>query len=266
MPRKDHVDWTEQKDQQIRRLRLAGVSYGSIANEMGLTKGQVIGRADRIGLRAETQSEERKFGRAKQHEHQNHGATKAIGSEQPGTRATKASGSEQPSLRATTARVKKPPRDRAHQAIGTEQPTPRAPQASAREQPPVRAPATKEEYHESRASKKPRGGFEFSTAKKVKRQQNPERAQRACRSATATQKLRRKLGLSSVERFIKPLAKTTGIRFRTCQFIQGHATADESCKCGAPTDGGPWCDEHRQRIWIPNSTSDGEPFIPWSWR
>ncbi len=41
-----------------------------------------------------------------------------------------------------------------------------------------------------------------------------------------------------------------GLRFKTCQWIDGEATADDGCKCGELTSfGGPWCPAHHARIW-----------------
>lgn len=36
----------------------------------------------------------------------------------------------------------------------------------------------------------------------------------------------------------------TDMRFKTCQFIEGKPTFSDNCKCGQPTDGGPWCEVH----------------------
>ena len=37
-------------------------------------------------------------------------------------------------------------------------------------------------------------------------------------------------------------------RFKTCQYIAGEPSADDACKCGAPTDeGGVYCARHRAR-------------------
>ncbi len=36
-----------------------------------------------------------------------------------------------------------------------------------------------------------------------------------------------------------------GMRFATCQWIAGQPSADDACKCGRPTVGGPWCAEHK---------------------
>jgi len=44
--------WTPERTEDLRRLRLVdGLDYDTIAQRMGLTRGQVIGKAQRIGLR-----------------------------------------------------------------------------------------------------------------------------------------------------------------------------------------------------------------------
>ena len=54
--------------------------------------------------------------------------------------------------------------------------------------------------------------------------------------------------------------RAAGLRFRTCQYIAGAATADEACKCGRPTEnGGPWCDQHLPLIWSKAPPKDPEP-------
>ena len=41
-----------------------------------------------------------------------------------------------------------------------------------------------------------------------------------------------------------------GMRFHTCQWIEGQPSADDACKCGQPTQrGGPYCAAHHARRW-----------------
>jgi hypothetical protein len=44
------VKWTSDYDEALKRLHGRGISYSIIAFEMGLTKNQCIGRAERLGL------------------------------------------------------------------------------------------------------------------------------------------------------------------------------------------------------------------------
>lgn len=44
------MEWTDELDATIRRKRHLGMDYEAIGKDMGLTKGQVIGRARRIGI------------------------------------------------------------------------------------------------------------------------------------------------------------------------------------------------------------------------
>ncbi|NIA67925.1 hypothetical protein HBA54_04905 [Pelagibius litoralis] len=40
-------------------------------------------------------------------------------------------------------------------------------------------------------------------------------------------------------------AQSKHTRFKSCQYIAGEPSTDDSCKCGAPTDeGGIYCDQH----------------------
>ena len=47
------------------------------------------------------------------------------------------------------------------------------------------------------------------------------------------------------------LARAPVSFFRTCQFIEGEPTADDSCKCGAETlPGSAYCQAHFERCWL----------------
>lgn len=50
--------------------------------------------------------------------------------------------------------------------------------------------------------------------------------------------------------------------FRTCQYIAGDPTPDDSCKCGRATKGGSaWCDEHRSVVYqAPDPDQDAKDF------
>ena len=37
------------------------------------------------------------------------------------------------------------------------------------------------------------------------------------------------------------------MKFRVCQYIEGEPSLDDACKCGAETDGGPYCAAHKDR-------------------
>lgn len=41
------------------------------------------------------------------------------------------------------------------------------------------------------------------------------------------------------------------LRFKTCQWIEGQPTPDDSCKCGAPVVmGEPYCAAHLRQAWV----------------
>lgn len=44
------MNWTEERDTQLRKLRDAGLTFSQIAAAFGMTNSAVIGRADRLGL------------------------------------------------------------------------------------------------------------------------------------------------------------------------------------------------------------------------
>lgn len=44
------ISWTTEMDEKLRRLRREKLSYTSIGARMGMTKTQVVGRAQRIGM------------------------------------------------------------------------------------------------------------------------------------------------------------------------------------------------------------------------
>lgn len=39
---------------------------------------------------------------------------------------------------------------------------------------------------------------------------------------------------------------------KACQYIAGSVTADDSCKCGAPVKGSPYCEEHFGMVYLPH--------------
>lgn len=177
--------WNAELDRQMTKLRHDNHSYRAIAEILGLTENQVIGRAERIGLREATQRD---------------------------NRSTR-------------------PRRVASNPFAAENTS------------------------------------ETNTVTKRKPQRDPQRAARSARSANSTNKLRRKLGLATDERFIPRLASTDGLRFRSCQYIEGNPMADDSCKCGSATDGGPWCERHRQGIWVAGTALNQEPtYVSRAWR
>jgi hypothetical protein len=44
------MQWTQERCEQLTRLWTAGMSSNGIANELGLTRGQILGKLHRLGL------------------------------------------------------------------------------------------------------------------------------------------------------------------------------------------------------------------------
>ncbi len=69
--------------------------------------------------------------------------------------------------------------------------------------------------------------------------------------ANADQRIRRERGLPLLPWAItRAFLSVVGMKFSRCQFIAGQPSVDEACKCGRPTDGGPWCAEHHRRCTV----------------
>jgi len=86
-------------------------------------------------------------------------------------------------------------------------------------------------------------------AKKERRPQAPKRT-----SGELTKKLSKAKGVHQLK------AKTAGMRFRSCQWIDGLPSPDDLCKCGAPTErGSPWCSQHGARIYTTKDSHGDQP-------